>query len=54
MNTRTSTFPTFEQANKPAFSLSKLVAVLFAVELRESLDAKPSGDQSDGAYIWGL
>jgi len=54
MNTRTSTFPTFGQSQQPAFSLTKLLSVLFAVELRESLDAKTAGDKSDGAYTWGL
>ncbi len=30
------------------------IATLFAVNLREELDAKTSGDKSDAAYIWGL
>jgi hypothetical protein len=44
----------YVQTQKPAFSLERLLAVLFAVELRESLDKDTRGDKSDAAYIWGL
>lgn len=35
-------------------TLHSIVAVLFAVKLRESLDAKIAGDKSDAAWTWGL
>lgn len=44
----------FVQTKKPAFNLERLIAVLFAVELREALDKDTGGDKSDAAYIWGL
>ena len=34
--------------------LASIVDALFAVKLREELDAKTSGDKSDGAYTWGM
>jgi hypothetical protein len=30
------------------------IDALFAVDLREELDAKTSGDKSDAAYTWGM
>ncbi len=44
----------YVQTKKPAFTLERLLAVLFAVELREELDKDTGGDKSDAAYIWGL
>jgi hypothetical protein len=44
----------FVQTKKPAFNLERLVAVLFAVELREALDKDTHNDKSDAAYTWGL
>ena len=38
----------------PSFSLSAFIAALFQLELREKLDAETSGDESDGAFTWGL
>ena len=46
MSSQTSTFG---QAQKSGFSLYEFIAALFAVELREKLDAR-----NDGAYFWGL
>lgn len=49
---------TYENANvgtdKPTSVIGAWIATLFAVNLREELDAKTSGDKSDAAYIWGL
>jgi hypothetical protein len=36
------------------FTLASLIATLFAVNLRESLDAATGGDKSDAAFTWGL
>jgi hypothetical protein len=36
------------------FSLASFIAALFAVELREELDAKTGGDKSDAAFTWGM
>jgi hypothetical protein len=44
----------YVQTQKPAFNLERLIAVLFAVELREALDKDIGGDKSDAAYTWGL
>ena len=44
----------FVETKKPAFTLERLLAVLFAVELREALDKDTGGDKSDAAYTWGL
>ncbi|SDY97535.1 hypothetical protein SAMN04515617_1392 [Collimonas sp. OK242] len=35
-------------------TLDAILAVLFAVKLRESLDAATSGDKSDAALTWGM
>lgn len=42
------------QAKKPVFTLERIVAALFAVELREALDKDTAGDKSDAAYTWGM
>jgi len=39
---------------REGITLSSILAVLFAVKLRESLDAETSGDRSDAAWTWGL
>jgi hypothetical protein len=49
----TQTFE-FVQTNKPAFTLERLLAAVFAVELRESLDKDTRSNKSDAAYTWGL
>jgi hypothetical protein len=56
MNTATqySSYYHVEQAKKARFSLASLVAALFMVNLRESLDAATSGDKSDAAFAYGL
>jgi hypothetical protein len=36
------------------FSLMFIIETLFAVNLREQLDAKTSGDKSDASYTWGM
>jgi len=44
----------FVQTQKPAFSLERFIAALFAVELREAVAKDTSSSQSDAPYIWGL
>lgn len=44
----------FVDTKKPAFTLERFIAALFAVELREALDKDTRGDKSDAAYTWGL
>ncbi|MDB5764720.1 MAG: hypothetical protein JWQ21_3715 [Herminiimonas sp.] len=41
-------------AQKTGSALSSFIAMLFAVKLRDSLDAATSGDKSDAAWSWGL
>jgi hypothetical protein len=36
------------------FSLMFIIETLFAVNLREQLDANTAGDKSDAAYTWGM
>lgn len=40
--------------DKKTSLLGAFVDALFAVKLREELDAKTSGDKSDAAYTWGM
>jgi hypothetical protein len=56
MNTATQYAPSFqtEHAEKRAFSLQAIVAALFMVKLRESIDAGIQGDKSDAAFTYGL
>lgn len=42
------------QDSQSSFSLAAFVAALFQLELREKLNAETCGDQSDGAYTWGM
>lgn len=44
----------FVPTNKPAFTLERFVAALFAVELREALAKDTSDNKSDAPYVWGL
>lgn len=44
----------FVQTQKPAITLERLLAILFAVELREELDRGTHGDKSYAPYVWGL
>ena len=41
-------------AGKTKFTIAAFIDALFAVKLREELDAKTGGDKSDAAYTWGL
>jgi hypothetical protein len=36
------------------FSLMFIIETLFAVNLREQIDAKTGGDKSDASYTWGM
>jgi hypothetical protein len=36
------------------FSLMGFIETLFAVKLREQLDADTKGDKSDAGYTWGM
>lgn len=44
----------YVQTQKPAFTLDRLLAAVFAVELREALAENTKGNKADAAYIWGL
>jgi len=44
----------YVQPQKPAFNLDRLLAAVFAVELRETLAENTNGNKADAAYIWGL
>ena len=52
ISTRTGNGHNAPQGKK--ITLYTILAALFAVELRESLDAATSGDKSDAAYTWGM
>jgi hypothetical protein len=56
MNTATqySSYFYVENPKKAPFSLASIVAALFMVNLRESLDAATAGDKSDAAFVYGL
>lgn len=57
MSTMTVSTRTGNDHNAPQgkkITLYTILAALFAVELRESLDAATSGDKSDAAYTWGM
>jgi hypothetical protein len=41
-------------SQRKGITLYSILAVLFAVKFRESLDAATSGDKSDGALTWGM
>lgn len=51
MSSNTSTLG---YTRKPAFSLTALLAALFATDLREELAAKDRAGQADGYYFWGM
>lgn len=40
--------------SKPSSLIAAFIDALFAVKLREELDAKTGGDKSDARYTWGL
>jgi hypothetical protein len=50
--TNKQTLPT--QAPAQPFSLAFIIETLFAVNLREKLDANTGGDKSDASYTWGM
>ena len=56
MNTATqySSYFHVESAKKAPFSLTSIVAALFMVNLRESLDTATAGDKSGAAFAYGL
>jgi hypothetical protein len=57
MTTATQTFSAFapaEKAQKAPLTLAGIVAAIFMVNLRESLDTATSGDNSDAAFAYGL
>ena len=41
-------------AGKAKFTIGAFIDALFAVKLREELDAKTGGDKSDATYTYGL
>lgn len=55
-----ATFTTTQHGNasphtdKTTSLVGAFIDALFAVDLREELDAKTRGDKSDAAYTWGM
>ena len=52
--TRNTSFFQAEKAQKAPLTLAAIVAAVFMVKLRESLDAATGGDKSDAAFAYGL
>ena len=52
--TQNASFFQAEKTQKAPLSLAGIVAAIFMVNLRESLDAKSSADKSDAAFAYGL
>ena len=47
-------FSQAENTQKAPLTLARVVAAVFMVNLRESLDAQSSADKSDAAFHYGL
>jgi hypothetical protein len=43
-----------EKTQKAPLTLARVVAAIFMVNLRQSLDAQSSADKSDAAFAYGL
>lgn len=60
MNDHTAYAPQFgkpradESATTAPMTLSRLIASVFSVTLREKLDADTGGDRGDAPYTWGM
>jgi hypothetical protein len=56
MTTLTTNTPIHAPAQKvkAPLTLETVIATLFALKLRESLDAATGGDKSDAAWTWGM
>ena len=57
MTTATQNFTSVSAVKKPQkapLTLAAVIAAVFMVDLRESLAAKSSADQSDAALVYGL
>jgi hypothetical protein len=57
MTIATQTFSAFasaEKTQKAPLTLTAIIAAIFMVNLRESLDTATSGDKSDAAFAYGL
>jgi hypothetical protein len=54
MTTLTTNAPRETKSTKAPLTLAGVIATLFAVNLREKLDAQTGGDKSDAAYTWGM
>jgi hypothetical protein len=57
MTTATQNFSAFvpaEKAQKAPLTLAAVIAAVFMVNLRESLDTATSGDTADAAFAYGL
>jgi hypothetical protein len=52
--TRNASFFQAEKTQKAPLTLARVVAAIFMVDLRESLDAQSNADKSDAAYAYGL
>jgi hypothetical protein len=54
MTTLTTNALAQDLAQKTPLTFKSVIAALFAVNLREKLDAATGGDKSDAAFAWGL
>ncbi len=54
MTSITNNAPIPVSAPSAPFSLASFIESLFAIKLREQLDADTDGDKSDAAYHWGM
>jgi hypothetical protein len=52
--TQTSSFFQAKKVQKAPLTLAAIVAAVFMVNLRESLDAATGGDKSDAAFACGM
>ena len=58
--TMTTATNSFTPANSTGFSAKvagvayAVAATVFGINLRESLDAKTTGDKTDASYTWGM
>ena len=54
MTSLTTNASSESRSTKTPLTLAGIIATLFAVNLREKLDAETAGDKSDAAYTWGM
>jgi len=49
-----STITSKQPTPAPTFSLMGIIEALFSIQMREQLNKEAKGDQSNGAYHWGM